>query len=223
MSPKVNEAAKIAKIHYIYQQRPNKERADNFAKRKLGRLGYELDPSNTDKDVLTAKRGDNIHINYTGTNIESPRDILSDAALAVGLQSKNKQFSDRRKKTRDIMRKYDKELEGKADYSLGGHSLGSSIALNTMKESKSIRDRVKKVHVFNPGYTKPFHESLKVDKATKKELDKKVNIHRVSGDVVSAHAHTQTAFGNLFEYKHADKDADLLDKHSLYTFTNVDI
>ena len=35
MSPKVNEAAKIAKIHYIYQQRPNEERADNFAKRKL--------------------------------------------------------------------------------------------------------------------------------------------------------------------------------------------
>jgi hypothetical protein len=70
MSPKVNEAAKIAQIHYIYQQRPNKERADTFAKRKLGRLGYELDSSNTDKDVLTAKRGDNIHINYTGTNVE---------------------------------------------------------------------------------------------------------------------------------------------------------
>ena len=222
MSPKVNEAAKIAKIHYIYQQRPNKERADNFAKRKLGRLGYELDSSNTDKDVLTAKRGDNIHINYTGTNIESPRDILSDAALAVGLQSKNKQFSDRRKKTRDIMRQYDKELEGKADYSLGGHSLGSSIALNTMKESKSIRDRVKTVHVFNPGYTKPFHESLKVDKETKKELDKKVNIHRTRGDIVSAHANKETAFGNLFEYK-ADKDSDLLDKHTLDNFTNVDM
>ena len=217
--PKVNEAAKIAKIHYIYQQRPNKERADNFAKRKLGRLGYELDSSNTDKDVLTAKRGDNIHINYTGTNIESPRDILSDAALAVGLQSKNTQFSDRRKKTRDIMRKYGDDK----DYSLGGHSLGGSIALNTMKESKSIRDRVSKVHVFNPGYTKPFHESLKVDKETKKELDKKVNIHRVSGDVVSAHAHKETAFGNLFEYKHADKDSDLLEKHNLETFANVDM
>ena len=219
MSPKVNEAAKIAQIHYIYQRRPNKERADNFAKRKLGRIGYELDPSNTDKDVLTAKRGDNIHINYTGTNIESPRDILSDAALAVGLQSKNKQFSDRRKKTRDIMRKYGDDK----DYSLGGHSLGGSIALNTMKESKSIRDRVSKVHAFNPGYTKPFHESLKVDKETKKELDKKVNIHRVSGDVVSAHAHKETAFGNLFEYKHADKDSDLLEKHSLETFANVEI
>ena len=221
--PNVNESARIAQIHYIYQKRPNKERADNFAKRKLGRIGYELDSSNTDKDVLTAKKGNNIHINYTGTDVSNPRDILSDVALAVGLQSKNKQFSDRRKKTRDIMRKYDKELEGKADYSLGGHSLGGSIALNTMKESKSIRDRVSKVHALNPGYTKPFHESLKVDKATKKELDKKVNIHRVSGDIVSAHAHTQTAFGNLFEYKHADKDSDLTDKHNLETFTNVDM
>ena len=221
--PNVNEAAKIAQIHYIYQQRSNKERADNFAKRKLGRIGYELDPFNTDKDVLTAKRGDNVHINYTGTDVNNPRDILSDVALSVGLQSKNKQFSDRRKKTREIMRKYDKELEGKADYTLGGHSLGSSIALNTMKESKSIRNRVNTVHAFNPGYTKPFHESLKVDKQTKKELDKKVNIHRVRGDVVSAHANKETAFGNLFEYKHADKDSDLFEKHNLETFANVDL
>lgn len=217
--PNVNESARIAQIHYIYQKRPNKERADNFAKRKLGRIGYELDSSNTDKDVLTAKKGNNIHINYTGTDVSNPRDILSDVALAVGLQSKNKQFSDRRKKTREIMRQYGDDK----DYSLGGHSLGGSIALNTMKESKSIRDRVKKVHVFNPGYTKPFHESLKVDKATKKELDKKINIHRVSGDIVSAHANKETAFGNLFEYKHEDKDADLTDKHTLDTFTNVEM
>ena len=217
--PKVNEAAKIAKIHYIYQQRPNKERADNFAKRKLGRLGYELDSSNTDKDVLTAKRGDNIHINYTGTNIESPRDILSDAALAVGLQSKNTQFSDRRKKTRDIMRKYGDDK----DYSLGGHSLGGSIALNTMKESKSIRDRVSKVHVFNPGITPLFNNSIKVDKPVKKELDKKVTIHRVKGDVVSAHANKEVSFGQLAEYKHGDKDSDILDKHSLDTFTNTEL
>ena len=215
----MDEAAKIAKIHYIYQQRPNKERADNFAKRKLSRIGYELDPFNTDKDVLTAKKDNNIHINYTGTDVSNPRDILSDVALAVGLQSKNKQFSDRRKKTREIMRNYGDDK----DYSLGGHSLGGSIALNTMKESKSIRDRVKKVHVFNPGYTKPFHESLKVDKQTKKELDKKINIHRVSGDIVSAHANKETAFGNLFEYKHEDKDADLTDKHTLDTFTNVEM
>jgi hypothetical protein len=62
-----------------------------------------------------------------------------------------------------------------------------------------------------------------VDKPIKKELDSKVNIHRVKGDIVSAHAHKETAFGNLFEHKHADKDADLTDKHSLDTFVETDL
>lgn len=214
----MSESAQIAKIHYRYQVGENRERQDKYAKRKLGRLGYELDSGNTNKDVLTATRANNVHINYTGTNVNNPRDLLSDVALGVGVQRSNKDFNDRRKKTRDIMRQYGDDK----DYSLGGHSLGSSHALNIMSQSKSIRDRVNKVHVFNPGYTKPFHESIKVDKATKKELDKKVNVHRVKGDIVSAHANKETAFGNVFEYK-ADKDADLFEKHSLDTFTNTDM
>jgi len=216
--PRMDEAAKIAKIHYRYQVGENKLRQDKYAKRKLGRLGYELDSANTNKDVLTATRANNVHINYTGTNVNNPRDLLSDVALGVGVQRSNKDFNDRRKKTRDIMRQYGDDK----DYSLGGHSLGGSHALNNMSQSKSIRDRVKSVHVFNPGFTKPFHESIKVDRDTKKQLDKKVNIHRVRGDVVSAHANKETAFGNVFEYK-ADKDADLFEKHSLDTFTNVDM
>jgi len=219
MLPTMSEIAKIANIHYIYQQRPNKLKADRMAKRKLGRLGYELDETNTDKDVLTAKRGNNIHINYTGTNVNSPRDIISDVALATGVQRINPQFKERRQKTRDIMRQYGDDK----DYSLGGHSLGGSIALNTMKQSKSIRDRVNVVHAFNPGYTKAFHESIKVEKTIKKELDKKVNIHRVKKDIVSAWSHNETAFGNLFEYDHKDKNADMLDRHSLDTFTNEEI
>lgn len=215
----MNEAAEIAKIHYRYQVGENREKQDKYAKRKLGRLGYELDSANTNKDVLTATRNNNVHINYTGTNVNNPRDLLSDAALGVGVQRSNKDFNDRRKKTRDIMRQYGDDK----DYSLGGHSLGGSHALNNMSQSKSIRDRVKSVHVFNPGYTKPFHESIKVDRDTKKQLDKKVNVHRVKGDVVSAHANKETAFGNVFEYKHKDEDADLFDKHTLDTFTDVEL
>ena len=215
----MNEAAEIAKIHYRYQVGENRERQDKYATRKLKRLGYQLDSANTNKDVLTATRNNNVHINYTGTNVNNPRDLLSDVALATGVQRSNEDFKTRRKQTRDIMRQYGDDK----DYSLGGHSLGGSHALNNMSQSKSIRDRVKSVHVFNPGYTKPFHESLKVDKKTKRELDKKVNIHRVKSDVVSAHANKETAFGNLFEYKHADKDADLLDKHTLETFTETDL
>ena len=217
--PTMNESAKIANIHYIYQQRPNKERANKMVKRKLGRFGYELDEANTDKDVLTAKRGNNVHINYTGTNVNSPRDIISDVALATGVQRINPQFKERRQTTRQIMRQYGDEK----DYSLGGHSLGGSIAMNTLKQSKSIRDRVKVAHVFNPGYTLPFHNSIKVDKPIKKELDKKVNIHRVKGDIVSAYSNKDTAFGNLFEHKHKDKGSDMLEKHSLDTFIDSDL
>jgi len=216
----MSESAKIANIHYIYQDRPNKQRANKMAKRKLGRLGYELDEANTGKDVLTAKRGNNVHINYSGTNINSPRDIISDAALATGVQRINPQFTERRQKTRNIMRQYGDDN----NFSLGGHSLGGSIALNTLSQSKSIRDRTKVAHVFNLGYTKAFHESIKpTDKKIKRQLNDKVNIHRVKGDLVSAHANKETAFGNLFEYTHKDNNSDLSDKHSLDTFINSDL
>jgi len=215
----LNEKAKIANIHYIYQDRPNKQRANKMAKRKLGRLGYELDERNTDKDVLTAKKGNNVHINYSGTNIRNPRDIISDVALGVGVQRLNPQFKERRQKTRNIMRQYGDDNS----YSLGGHSLGGSIALNTVGQSKSIRDRVKKVDVFNPGYTLPFHQSIKVDKPVKKELDKKVTVHRVKGDIVSAYANKDTAFGAVAEYTNKDNNSDLSDKHALDTFMKTDL
>jgi len=216
----MSESAKIANIHYIYQDRPNKQRADKIVKRKLGRLGYKLDKANTDADVLTAKKGDNVHINYSGTNIRNPRDIISDVALATGVQKINPQFKERRQKTRSIMRQYGDDNS----YSLGGHSLGGSIALNTLSQSKSIRDRTKVAHVFNPGYTKAFHESIKpTDKKIKRELDKKVTVHRVKGDLVSAYANKDTAFGAVAEYTHKDNNSDLSDKHSLSSFMDSDL
>jgi pimeloyl-ACP methyl ester carboxylesterase len=186
----------------------------------LSKLGYELDERNTDKDVLTAKKGNNIHINYSGTNIRNPRDIISDVALATGVQKINPQFTERRRTTRNIMRQYGDDT----DYTMSGHSLGGSIALNTLSQSKSIRDRVKKVDVFNPGYTKAFHNSIKpTDKKIKKELDKKVTVHRTKGDIVSAYANKDTAFGAVAEYTNKDNNADLSDKHSLDTFMKTDL
>ena len=215
----LKEKAKIANLHYLYADLPE-EKAHKKASRRLSKLGYELDKKNTNKDVLTATKGDNVHINYSGTNIRNPRDIISDVALATGVQRINPQFRERRQKTRSIMREYGDNK----DYTLGGHSLGGSIALNNVSQSKSIRDRVSKVDVFNAGYTKLFHDSIKpTDKKIKRQLDRKVNIHRVKGDLVSAHANKETAFGNLFEYKHADSNADLSDKHSLDTFIDKDL
>lgn len=214
------DSAKITQAHYRYQVGLNKERQDKEVQKKLKNIGYNLDKKNTDKDVLTATKGNNVHISFTGTNINSPRDILSDVALATGVQKYNPQFKQRRQKTRQIMREYGDDKE----YTLSGHSLGGSIALDMMSRSKSIRDRVKTVHAFNPGYTLPFHNSIKpTDKKIKKELNNKINIHRVKQDIVSAYANNDTAFGNLFEYKHPDKDSNLLQKHSLDSFTEVDL
>jgi len=48
----MNTSAKIAQIHYRYQQGENKEKQDAYATRKLGRLGYTLDSARTTKDSL---------------------------------------------------------------------------------------------------------------------------------------------------------------------------
>jgi len=98
MLPIMNEYARISQIHYRYQQGENKEKQDAYATKKLSRLGYNLDANNTNKDVLTATKGDKVHINYTGTNINNPRDLLSDVALGTGTQRSNPQFKQRRQK-----------------------------------------------------------------------------------------------------------------------------
>lgn len=220
MTIKINEAAKITQAHYRYQTGLNKQRQDREVQRKLGRIGYNLDSKNTDKDVLTATKGNNVHISFTGTDVKNPRDLLSDVALATGIQRTNPQFKQRRQKTRSIMREYGDDKE----YTLSGHSLGGSILMDTLNRSKSIRDRTTQAHTFNAGYTLPFHNSVKpADKKIKKELDRKVIHSRVKGDVVSAHMNKDVAFGQLAEYKHEDKDSDLFDKHSLDTFTGVDL
>lgn len=212
-TPHIKTIAQLSNIHYIYQERPNIEKAHKKADRKLSRLGYELDKSNTNKDIMTVKKNNNIHINYSGTDINNPRDILSDAALSVGTQKLNPQFNERRRKTRDIMKQYGDDKQ----YSLSGHSLGASILMNTLTESKSIRDRVDKAYTFNAGYTPLFHNSIKVEKPVKKQLDKIVEHHRVKGDIVSAHMNKEIAYGELTEYK-ADKGASLMDKHKLDNF-----
>jgi len=81
------------------------------------------------------------------------------------------------------------------------------LLLNRFEKNKTYTYQEIRKILFNPGYTFTFHNSLKVDKQTKRELDKKVNVHRVKGDIVSAHANKETAFGNLFAYKHGDKES----------------
>lgn len=198
----MKEISKLSSLHYLYNKDPKK------ATRRAKRIGWDVNKDLSNADVITYQKNNQVHLNYSGTNILNPRDIVSDIMLASGKKSLD--FTSRKRQTRNIMRKLGDDKE----YSLSGHSLGGSIALNTVKESKSIRDRVKRVDVFNPGLTAPFAKSIKADKEIKKELNEKVNIHRVKNDIVSEGQLPN--FGKEISYQ---IDGNLLEKHSVDAFT----
>lgn len=198
----MKEISKLSSLHYLYNKDPKK------ATRRAKRIGWDVNKDLSNADVITYQKNNQVHLNYAGTNILNPRDIVSDIMLSTGKKSLD--FTSRKRQTRNIMRKLGDDKE----YSLSGHSLGGSIALNTVKESKSIRDRVKRVDVFNPGLTAPFAKSIKADKDIKKELNEKVNIHRVKGDIVSEGQ--KPNFGKEISYQ---IDGNLLEKHSIDVFT----
>jgi len=194
--------AKLSSIHYVYNKDKKK------GKRRAKRLGWNVNKELSNEDVMTFEKDNKVHLNFAGTNILNPRDLLSDVMLATGKKSLD--FTARKRRTRDIMRK----LGDERDYSLSGHSLGGSIGLSILQESKSIRDRTNEAHFYNPGLTNLFAKSIKADKNDKKELNEKVTIHRVKGDIVS-----EGALPNFAMEKSYEVDGNLLEKHTIDSFT----
>ena len=131
--------------------------------------------------------------------------------IGIGLTNKDKQFKERKKKVKKILKTIPKDN----NTHLIGHSLGGSIATSMMANSKSIRDKVDKVDNFNTGYTRAFHAEIKKDitPEVRKELNSKITHHVVSGDVISEPLRSG-AVGAVKTYK-PDKDASLLQRHSL--------
>jgi len=197
-----NNVAKLSSIHYIYNKDPKK------GTRRAKRLGWDVNQDLSNQEVITYQKDNKVHLNYAGTNILNPRDIVSDIMLATGKKSLD--FTGRKRRTRHIMRK----LGDDKDYSLSGHSLGSSIGLSILQESKSIRDRTKEAHFYNPGLTAPFAKAIKADKKDKAELNEKVTIHRVKGDIVS-----EGPMPNFGKEKTYEVDGNLLEKHTIDAFT----
>lgn len=194
----------LSQIHYIYNEDKQK------ARRRAKKLGWEINSKLSNNDVITFMKDNAVHINYAGTNITNPRDIISDVMLATGKKSAD--FTTRKRRTRDIMR----QLGDDKEYTVSGHSLGGSIGLSILQESKSIRDRVKEGHFYNPGLTAPFTKALTpANKQVKAELNDKVTIHRVKGDIVSEGK--TPSFGKVIEYE-PPKGAGLLEAHKLDTF-----
>lgn len=177
----MSKYAKLTSAHYMI----DKYDADEATKRinkKVKDTGYELSSINRGVAHYKNSSGDNI-VSVKGTNPLNVKDLVSDFKLGVGLQHHDKQFKGRKKEIKNIYR----SIPENETIHMTGHSLGSSIGTNILSESKSIRDRTKKAHFFNTGYTKKFHSALTdpLDNDDRKELNKKITHHQNTSDIIS--------------------------------------
>jgi hypothetical protein len=111
---KKEKIQKILEASYLNQ---------NEAKDKLQDLGYRYDPelSSNDNKVFIDKNG-NPNIVFRGTHKYRVKDLVSDAALALGLQKYNNRFKEAQHVTKLVEDKYHKPVD------LYGHSLGGRLA-----------------------------------------------------------------------------------------------
>lgn len=206
--------AQLTQLHYLIDKYPDQERAEKKINKKLIKRGFN------DYKVETVNRGvlhykntkDNSNvISIKGTDKYNPRDLISDVKLGLGIQSSDKQFKERRKQVKEIYRNHS------GDKYITGHSLGSSIATDMLSKSKSLLDNTKKAMLYNTGYTSAFHNSIKPDKETKKQMRDKIIHNHTKGDIISTTL-TDKRHGTLKTIK--VNSSNPLELHSLKPYTN---
>lgn len=157
--------------------------------------GWTLDKDHSHEHTSVYYNNDEVVIAYRGTaNLTG--DLLSDAAIAVGMEANNGRFKKSEKEFLDIASKYaDKKI------TTTGHSLGGSIAKHVQGKYTDIVDET---HIFNAG--SGFNTAIDPT------LNNSVHSHHILGDPISALG-THNAH-NVHVYK--PKKANV---HSLSNFT----
>ena len=93
---------------------------------------------------------------------------MSNLVFGVGLEAYNSQFEERRKNTKEILKKYKN-----TNIYLSGHRLGGATLNYTLAESPSIVNNIKEANTFNPAIY-PYNSNLEIeDKKHKAQLNKK--------------------------------------------------
>lgn len=117
--------------------------ADVGKRRQMaGDLGYQIDESLSGAKHVTFHKDGKGVVAYRGTKPTDSEDLISDAAIGIGAEDKNKRFQDSLNIADQAAQKY-----GTVEFT--GHSLGGSIAKHVSKKRKYSST------VFNPGVS-PF-------------------------------------------------------------------
>ena len=176
---------KILKISYQNQ---------NQAKSNLEKLGYKYDHdlSTNDNKVFVDKEG-NPNIAHRGTHKLRLKDLISDTALALGLEKYDNRFKEAKNVTRLAEEKYKKPVN------VFGDSLGGSLAEKSGASGKIVTHN-KGASLFDIGKTIP-----------PSQLD-----YRNKNDLVSLLSLTQNHLNNNLIQKDTGKNSlDILGNHSI--------
>ena len=161
------------------------------ANKHVEQTGYVVNSEHSNSEITAYQHKDdpnNVFIAHRGTKVDTDRrnknhnDITADLMTAVGLGGHDAKMKRRKEKTNKII----KALQPTSALHLGGHSLGGGTLNHTIANSKKVRKHLTSAKTFNAAAHPVFSNGSAVSAKTKKELENKVENHRIKNDPVSA-------------------------------------
>lgn len=205
--PTSKEMARLTNLHYIYDKYSQDPKIAEMKVSEQLPKGYKVNYDLTNSGVMVVEHKNNRYISVKGTDPYNPKDLVSDVMLSLGLQKSNQQFQDRKHQIKGIMRN-----DPSKNYYLTSHSLGSSIVLQSMVSSPSIRNITKKAYLFNQGSTPLFETMLKPKRDVEDILNEKIESHKHANDLISK---TSGSYGTTYIHRNKKKG---LAAHSIANF-----
>ena len=174
----------------------------NNANKMVEQTGYIVNSQQSNSEITAYQHKDdpnNVFIAHRGTKVDTDRrnknhnDITADLMTAIGLGGHDAKMKRRKEKTNSII----KALKP-SQLHMGGHSLGGGTLNHTIANSKKVRKNLTSAKTFHAAAHPVFTNGSAVSAKVKKELDDKVENHRIKNDPVSAGFLTgNVSFGKL--------------------------
>lgn len=177
------------------------ERVKN-AQTMINDTGFIVNPEHSNSQITTYQHKDNpknVVIAHRGTKVDGRRgikDIQADLLFALGRGGHQPLFKKRLNKTNQIVTALD------PDYlHLTGHSLGGGTVNHTIANSGKVREKLTTAKTYNAAAHPIFSNDTSVPYKYKKELETKVEHHRIKHDPVSMGFKNLVPFGKVKTHK----------------------
>ncbi len=191
-NPSREEAALLTQATYqLGEKGVNKKDRVANANKLVEQTGYIVNSQHSNSEVTAYQHKDdpnNVFIAHRGTKLNTDRrnknhnDITADLMTAIGLGGHDAKMKRRKNKTNSIV----KALQPTSALHMGSHSLGGATMNHTIANSRKVRKHLTSAKSFNAAAHPVFSNGTAVSKKVAKELENKVEHHRIKNDPVSA-------------------------------------